>query len=92
MSNPMESNLRVIYYDFLGFEHSGVVVLTQPCTAPDVEDPDEDGMVSYLYIRDDMAEFNDKTYVDPTTGVSLQYAEIRRSNECIPIYKKEDLK
>lgn len=88
--NTPESNLRVIYYDNIGFQHTGVIVLTQPCNAPDVEE-DEDGIVSYLYIRDDMPEFNDKTYIDPTTGASIQYADIRRSTECIPIYKKGDI-
>lgn len=90
--NVNESNLRVAYLDFVGFEHTGVIVLTQPCAAPDVEETDEDGEVCYLYIRDDNPEFNDKTYTDPTTGQSFQYADIRRSTECIPIYKKEDLR
>ena len=87
-----ESNLRVMYLDFLGFEHTGVIVLTQPCTAPDAEEPDEHGEGCYLYIKDDNPEFNDKTYVDPNNGSSFQYAEIRRSSECVPIYKKEDLR
>lgn len=84
-----ESNLKVLYYDELGFEHRGTIALTQPCLAPDVEDPDEEGMVCYLYIVDDRDEFNDKTYVDEN-GKVLKYANIRRSDECISVYDGRD--
>lgn len=82
-------NMRVLYYDYLGFEHRGTIALTQPCDAPDVDPPDEDGAVCYVFIVDDNPEFNDKTYTGNTT--TLQYAEIRRSDEVIPVYAKEDL-
>ena len=48
---------RVLYYDYLGFEHSGTILLTQPCQAPDVQEPDEEGEVHYLYLKDDRDEF-----------------------------------
>lgn len=89
----MEANpgTRVLYYDYLGFEHSGTILLTQPCQAPDVAESDEEGEVHYLYLKDDRDEFNDKEYTNPVSGQKMQYAEIRRSDECIRIYKKEDL-
>lgn len=89
MSWSNESNMRVLYYDIFGFEHRGTIILTQPCTAPDVEDPDEEGMVCYLYILDDRDEFNDKVYKDPSGNV-IRYAEIRRSDECISVYDRSD--
>lgn len=83
-------NLRVLYYDYLGFEHRGTIALTQPCTAPDVDAPDENGATYYVYLVDDYPEFNDKEYT-MEDGTTIRYAEIRRSDEVIPIYAKEDL-
>lgn len=71
--------IRVLYYDYLGFEHNGVVLLTQPINDPEAEE----GEV-YLFIRDDRDEFNDKTFTDDH-NVTIRYAEIRRSTECIRI-------
>lgn len=81
---------RVLYYDYLGFEHRAVVALMQPCEAPDVEPPDEEGMVYYLYLVDDNPIYNDKTYTN--NGATLKYAEIRRSDECVPCYSRDDVR
>lgn len=83
-------NMRVLYYDYLGFEHRGTIVLTEPCAAPDVEPPDEDGATCYVYLVDDRPEFNDKV-IKTNDGNEVRYAEIRRSDEVIPVYAKEDL-
>lgn len=82
-------NMRVLYYDYLGFEHRGTIVLTEPCNAPDADPADEEGEVCYIYIVDDRDEFN----VHELKGnvLSTKYAEIRRSDEVIPVYAKEDL-
>ena len=82
-------NMRVLYYDYLGFEHRGTIVLIEPCNAPDVEPDDEEGTVCYVYIADDREEFNIHEFKG--NALTTKYAEIRRSDEVIPVYAKEDL-
>ena len=89
MAQQKRDDLKVLYYDYLGFEHRGTIVLTQPCEAPDVEPADEENAVAYLYINDDKPEFNDKVY--DKDGIRISYAEIRRSDECIPCYDGSEL-
>lgn len=72
MTNP---RIRVKYFDYLGFEHDGYLILTQPC---DGEDDD----VVYCFIQDIDDQFNDKTYKD-MNGIIHRYAEIRKSTEVI---------
>lgn len=69
--------IRVKYFDYLGFEHDGYLILTQPCEG-------EDDDVVYCFIRDIDDQFNDKTYKGPD-GIVYQYAEIRKSTEIICI-------
>jgi len=76
MSNQSKpyDNLYVKYYDYLGYEHGGTIVLVQPCPTAEVEGE------TYIYILDEMPEYNDKVYKAPD-GTEYKYAEIRRSTE-----------
>lgn len=73
---PPDGKVRVLYYDYLGFESNGVVALTQM----NLEAADE----PYCFIVDDNPELNDKEYRYPD-GSILKYAEIRKSTETIRI-------
>lgn len=69
--------IRVKYFDYLGFEHDGYIILTQPC-----KDEDED--VAYCLIRDIDDQFNDKVYRAPD-GTTYSYADVRKSTDVILI-------
>lgn len=71
--------IKVLYYDYMGFEHTGYIILTLPCN-----DPMEDDDVYYCFVRDENNEFNDKTYNDGNGNITT-YAEIRKSTELIRI-------
>lgn len=73
-NNNTDINLAVHYNDYLGYEHTGMIVLVQECPTAEVE-----GEV-YVYIKDDDDQYNDKEYISPE-GVQFKYAEIRRSTE-----------
>ena len=76
MPNP---EIRVKYYDVIGFEHDGLVALTMP-----TNDILEDDDVYYCFVVDVDPQYNDKTYTDPEGDV-LHYAEIRKSIELIRV-------
>ena len=77
MPNP---EIRVKYYDYMGFEHDGLVALTMPTNDPTVDDD-----VYYCFIVDRDPQYNDKTYRTPDGEVQLVYAEIRKSDEIIRV-------
>lgn len=78
----MGDRVYVHYFDYLGFEHTGYIILMQPV-------PGEDEEIQYCFIVDDRPEFNDKVYIDMMSGQQYQYAEIRRSDEVIRINRPE---
>ena len=79
MHGRMKMEIKVLYYDYIGFEHTGYVILTQPCN-----DSMEGDDVHYCFVRDENNEFNDKIYRD-NNGNMFYYAEIRKSTELIRI-------
>jgi len=67
---------KVKYLDFLGMERQGTVVAILPTNDDDCD--------IIVFIKDDIDEYNDQTYVDPV-GNMCYYAEVRKANEVEPI-------
>ena len=74
MQTDISNNLLVHYNDYLGYEHTGYIVLVQECPTATIE-----GEV-YVYIKDEDDQYNDKEYTS-LDGTKYVYSEIRRSTE-----------
>ena len=79
---------HVIYYDYLGYERTGIVGFIEPYNAPD--DTPGEGSVVWVYIVDDDPDYNVHEFIYNANGNMqcpdlrhLMYAEMRLSTEVI---------